>query len=248
MIVLERAAPSWARLGEAIRAWRSLAPLRHLEDFGFPADAENPLEEPNVRLRRFGGGVEAWVFLAEGDGTVYKFYRPMEGATKCVGSSFGFRGGEDHLYHAEARPGSYRDLFEKLLLVDALGGMPTEVAAVTPEGIVVVRQALGDQLPQGDDVSRDLPAGLVEIPSRFLRANRDHPRLFLLAGKPYLVGDFHARNFVRSADGSLRVIDLVAAPWPGDADARVSLITDWLARVAADPEASALPSSPDDEL
>ena len=97
--------------------------------------------------------------------------------------------------------------------------MATEVVAVTHEGILVAKQALGEPLPQGDDMSRDLPGGLIEIPSRFLRANRDHPRLLFLGGGPYLVADLHARNFVRCADGRLRVIDLVAAPWP---DGRVA--------------------------
>ena len=106
-------------------------------------------------------------------------------------------------------------------------------------------------------MSRALPAELIEIPSRFLRANRDHPRLFFLrrgaagAGeraRPFLVADLHARNFVRCVDGALRVIDLVAAPWPESGTARDSLITDWLARVRADPDASALGGAHDDEL
>ena len=93
-----------------------------------------------------------------------------------------------------------------------------------------------------------LPAGLIEIPSRFLRADRDHPRLFFLEGEPWLVADLHARNFVRCTDGALRVIDLVAAPWPMDLTAREPLIADWLARVRMDPMTSALPGAHDDEL
>jgi hypothetical protein len=124
--------------------------------------------------------------------------------------------------------------------------MATEVVAVTPEGILVAKQALGDPLPQGDDMSRRLPADLIEIPSRFLRANRDHPRLLFLAGRPYLVADLHARNFVRGTDGALRVIDLVAGPWPGPMGD--PLVAEWLERVRADPGAPALPASADEEL
>jgi hypothetical protein len=40
---------------------------------------------------------------------------------------------------------------------------------------------------------RDLPANLIGIPSRFLRANRDHPRLLSLGGRPRLVADLHAQ-------------------------------------------------------
>jgi hypothetical protein len=249
--LLESAGREWAALGTAIRAWRALLPLHRLEDFGFAADVENPLEEPNARLRRIGGGVEAWAFAAEHDGSVYKFYLPRE--EKRIGSMFGFRRGHENMLQADAGLGDYRALLEKLLLIHALGGMATEVVAVTPEGIVVAKQTLGEPLPQGDDVSGVLPASLIEIPSRFLRANRDHPRLFFLhAGssepRAFLVADLHARNFVRSNEATLHVIDLVAAPWPGDTLLRDSLATEWLARVRADPTAGVLRISRDDEL
>lgn len=244
--LLEAAGGEWAALGDTIRAWRARLPLRRLDEFGFPTDAENPLEEPNALMRRIGGGVEAWAFVAEADGSVYKFYLPRE--EKRIGSAFGFRPGEEATLHAEAQLGDYRALLEKLLLIHLLGGMATEVVAVTPEGIVIAKQALGEPLPQGDDVSSVLPSGLIEIPSRFLRADRDHPRLLFHRDHAWLIADLHARNFVRAEDGALRVIDLVAAPWPNDGPAREQLIIDWLARVRLDPAASVLPGSPDDEL
>jgi hypothetical protein len=246
--LLEGSSPDWAALGEAIRAFRARLPLRRLEDFGFPAgDAvENPLEEPNEKLQRIGGGVEAWAFAAAGDGSVYKFYLPRE--AKRIGSEFAFRRGDETALAAEAGLGSYRALLEKLLLIHALGGMATEVVAVTPEGIVVAKQALGDPLPQGDDMSASLPAGLIEIPSRFLRANRDHPRLLFLGGRPWLVADLHARNFVRCTDGALRVIDLVAAPWPASIADQHREIGAWIERVRHDPHATALPGARDEEL
>jgi len=244
--LLEGSGPEWAELGEAIRAFRALLPLHRLEDFGFQAGAEHLAEESNARLRYLHSGVEASAFLAVADGSVYKFFLPRE--EKQVGSVFGFRAGEESALHAEAELGAYRGLLEKLLLIHALGGMATEVVAITTEGILVAKQALGDPLPQGDDMSGSLPAGLIEIPSRFLRANRDHPRLFFLRGRPWLVADLHARNFVRCADGALRVIDLVAAPWPVDTGAADPQIGAWLERVQRDPTANALPGAPDDEL
>jgi hypothetical protein len=254
--LLVGAGREWDEFDAAIRAWRAMLPLMRLDEFGFAAgdERENPLEESNEKLRRIGGGVEAWCFASPADGgSVYKFYLPRE--EKRIGSEFGFRRGDEATLHADAGLGDYRALLEKLLLIHALGGMATEVMAVTPEGIVVAKQALGEPLPQGDDMSGALPAGLIEIPSRFLRANRDHPRLFFLGDgaaatpRPYLIADLHARNFVRCGDGALRVIDLVAAPWPTDsAVARDPLIGEWLARVLRDPAASALPGAHDDEL
>jgi hypothetical protein len=244
--LLEGAGAEWAALGGAIRALRDRLPLHPLSDFGFSEADGNPLEEANPRLRQIGVGVEAWAFEAAGEGSVYKFYRPRE--DKRIGSEFGFQRGSETLLLVEARLGDYRGLLEKLLIILALGGMATEVIAVTPEGILVAKQSRGETLPQGADMSRDLPDALIEIPSRFLRADRDHPRLLFLGGLPYLVADLHARNFVRSADGTLRVIDLVAGSWPSGGPLADPLIEGWLRRVSADPGAPALPRAPDDEL
>jgi hypothetical protein len=246
VILLEGAGAEWAALGDAIRALRACLPLRSLADFGFPASEENPLEEANPRMHRIGVGVEAWAFASAGDGSVYKFYLPRE--EKRIGSEFGFQRGDETVLLAEARLGDYRALLEKLLIIHSIGGMATEVVAVTHEGILVAKQALGEPLPQGDDMSRDLPGALIEIPSRFLRANRDHPRLLFVGGTPYLVADLHARNFVRGADRGLRVIDLVAAPWPLGDSLGSPLISAWLDRVRENPAASALPASPDRDL
>jgi predicted DCC family thiol-disulfide oxidoreductase YuxK len=244
VILLEAAGGAWSALSAAIRLWRRLLSLRPLSDFGFSAVAENPLEEPNPRLHRIGGGVEAWAFASVEDASVYKFYLPRE--EKRIGSAFGFGRGEEAALLAEAQLGDYRALLEKLLLIQALGGMATELVAVTPEGILIAKQTLGDTLGQGEDMSVRLPEGLIEIPSRFLRANRDHPRLFFLGERSFLVADLHARNFVRGQDGALRVIDLVAAPWPEKAED--AAVGEWLARVRADPTATALPGAPDGEL
>ena len=42
--LLESAGGEWAALGVAIRAFRARLPLHRLEDFGFQADVEHPLE------------------------------------------------------------------------------------------------------------------------------------------------------------------------------------------------------------
>jgi hypothetical protein len=243
--LLEETEGPWAALGDAIRALRGMLPRRRLEDFGFPPGAESPLEEANPRLVRIGGGVEAWAFLAAEEGSVYKFYLPRE--QKSIGSAFFFGPGDETAWSADAGLGDYRALFEKLLLIDALG-MPTEVTAITVEGIVVAKQVFGDPLPEDQDMSRSLPSGLIEIPSRFLRANRDHPRLFFSDGEPFLVADLHAKNFVATDGGLYRLIDLVAARWPAPGEVNEPVIADWLARVAEDPRATLLPPVPDGEL
>src|SRR5690606_39281295 len=235
----------WHELDAASRAFRALLPILPLETFGFPPDTTDLLTECGPRLRPISSGVEATAFEAE-DHSIYKFYAPREDGR--IGGSFEFRRGEDVALHAEACTGSYRAMLEKLLLVVRLGGMPTEVIGVSPEGVLIAKQTLGERLPEGTDTSGVQPPDLIPVPSRFLRAHRDHPRLYFVNEYPWLVADLHARNLVRAADGELRAIDLLAAPFPAGLVSIEPLLADWLTRVRLDPAASALREAHDDEL
>lgn len=237
---------SWGELAEAARVFRECLPVLPLEIFGFPAESEDPMGEGSRWLKRIGSGVEASAFVAE-DGSVYKFYLPREEGR--IGGSFAFnRGGEEAAWLAEATLGSYQALFEKLLLIMSLGGMPIEVTGVTPEGVVVAKQALGDRLPEGTECSGMLPEGLIPIPSRFLRAHRDHPRLVFVRDQPWFVADMHEKNLVRDTEGAVRVIDLLAAPWPAWLAVEEPLMAQWLERVKLDANAGLLAPVADDEL
>lgn len=235
----------WHELDAAAREFRACLPIVPLETFGFPPETTDLLTECGPHLRPISSGVEATAFESA-DHSIYKFYAPREDGR--IGGSFGFRRGDDVALQADACSGSYRAMLEKLLLIVRLGGMPTEVIGVTPEGVLVAKQTLGERLPEGLDTSGLQPPGLLPIPSRFLRAHRDHPRLYFLDDHPWLVADLHARNLVRAADGALRAIDLLAAPLPPPLVAAEPLLADWLARVRLDPAAPALREAHDDEL
>lgn len=242
--LLEFAEDRWHELGQAIRDFRATLPLVRLEDFGFSSEADDPFEANTTQLRRIGGGVEALAFADTGH-SVYKFFLFREGG--AVGATFAYARGEGEMLQATAVPGSYRRLFEKLRLTHLLG-MPTEIAGITREGILVAKQTFGRMLPEKTDMSGLDPARLIPIPSRFLRSDRDHPRLHFLDGDPWLVGDTHDRNVVVAEDASWRVIDLVAAPLPPEWLGQMGLFADWIERARRDPRAEALAAGDDDEL
>jgi len=243
--LLELADPDWAALGQAIRDFRRCLPIIAFEDFGFNLDLDDPFEANTARLRRIGGGVEALAFVDDRH-SVYKFFHFREGGD--VGATFDFTsGGEGGMLQATAVPGSYRMLFEKLRLTHTIG-MPTEVVGITPEGILVAKQTLGRALPDQTDVSGHDPQCLIPMPSRFLRADRDHPRLVFLDQEPWLVADTHDRNVVVAEDGSRRIIDLVAAPLPRAWLEKQSLFCDWIERARLNPHAEVLAPAHDDEL
>jgi len=238
--------PVWGELDRAARALREMFPLVDLEDFGFPPDVEDLLGEGSPQLRPISSGVEATAFEAE-DHSIYKFFLPRDDGH--IGGTFEFTRGDEVALQAEATDGTYQAMLEKFDLIMRLGGMPTEVIGVTKrEGVLVTKQTLGALLSEGADTSQVQPAELIPLPSRFLRAHRDHPRLYFRDAQPWLVADLHSKNLVRAADGELRAIDLLAAPLPADLIAEEPLLADWLDRVKADPTARVLRDVDDDEL
>ena len=244
--LLAGADPLWGELDEAARAFRAVFPIVALEEFGFPEEVEDLLGDGSPRLRPISSGVEATAFEAA-DKSIYKFFMPRDDGR--IGGSFEFRRGDEVALLADAADGSYRAMLEKFDLIMRLDGMPTEVIGVTrKEGVLIAKQTLGERLAEGADTSRVQPTELIAIPSRFLRAHRDHPRLFFVGEVPWLVADLHAKNMVRASDNQLRAIDLLAAPMPRELIAREPLLVDWLARVREDPEAGALREVHDDEL
>ncbi len=244
--LLAEADPLWHELNEAAREFRDLLPIISLEDFGFPGQVEDLLADCGSRLRPVSSGVEATAFQAE-DRSIYKFFMPRTDGR--IGGTFEFRRGEEVALLADAADGSYRAMLEKFDLIVRLDGMPTEVIGVTKnEGVLVTKQTLGTLLTEGADTSGVQPAPLIPIPSRFLRAHRDHPRLYFVEGKPWLVADLHSKNLVRAADGELRAIDLLAARFPEELIAKEPLLAEWLERARIDPAAPLMRATDDDEL
>ena len=242
--LLEATGGTWAALGDAIRAFRAQLPVIPFDTFGFSSEVDDPFEVDSAKLRRIGGGVEALAFV-DATHSVYKFFLFREGGE--VGATFAFRRGEGDLLNATAVPGSYRRLFQKLQLTHQFG-IPTEIVGITPEGILVAKQTFGRLLPEKTDMSGLDPARFIPIPSRFLRADRDHPRLAFLDGEPWLVADTHDRNVVIDETGAWRVIDLVAAPLPAEWLAQMALFRDWIERARRDPHAEIFAAGNDDEL
>jgi len=242
--LLEGTGAEWAALGESIRQFRRHLPVVPFETFGFSSEVEDPFEVDSAQLRRIGGGVEALAFV-DAQRSVYKFFLFREGGD--VGATFAFARGESDLLNATAVPGNYRMLFQKLQLTHQFG-IPTEIVGITLEGILVAKQTFGQLLPEKTDVSGLDPARLIPIPSRFLRADRDHPRLAFLDGVPWLVADTHDRNVVVDETGEWRVIDLVAAPLPPDWLGQMVLFRDWVERARLDPHAEVLAPVDDADL
>jgi hypothetical protein len=230
-------------LGAAIRAFRATLPIVPFGVFGFDPNAEDPFETNVPKLRHAGGGVEALAFV-DNDKSIYKFFHFREGGD--VGATFEFHVENDQII-ATAVPDNYRMLLAKLHIIHEIG-MPTELVGITPEGILVAKQTLGQRLEAGTDVSQIDPHHLISFPSRFLRADRDHPRMAFIDNEPWLLADAHDRNVVRDEAGRLRIIDLVAAPLPLALLHGFPQLCEWIERTRCDPTAPLLTPANDEEL
>jgi|SRR5580698_5883396 hypothetical protein len=230
-------------LSAAIRAFRATLPIVPFDKFGFHSDEEDPFETNGPKLHRAGGGVEALAFV-DNDKSIYKFFHFREGGD--AGAIFKFQA-ENNQIIATAIPGNYRMLLAKLRIIHEIG-MPTELVGITPEGILVAKQTFGWPLEAGKDMSQLDPHRLIPFPSRFLRADRDHPRLAFIDNEPWLLADTHDRNVVRDENGRLRIIDLVAAPLPPALLQGFPQLCEWIERVRCDPAAPLLAPANDDEL
>jgi hypothetical protein len=224
LAILETEGGQWANLFRVLCEVRGFLPLLTLEKFGFPTDADDPLDEKNPRLRRIGTGMEVWAFADE-DGSIYKFFMPRD--VQLIGAGFRYDLEEDSRVMATAVAGSYHELLAKLALLNQIGGMPTEIVGLTVEGILVVKQT------RGIDTSSLLPAHFLECPSRILNCDRKHPRLVLVGECPWLVADLHEKNFVYDAENKVCIIDLVAAPISAELINCLPLMKHWIQHAQA---------------
>ncbi len=175
-------------------------------------------------LKQFAEGAEARVYIDRPNGVVYKAY------TKGNSGSIGLKIGFDSKGLAMRDTGSLSDLYEKVWVINALGGAPTEIAGRLDTGEIVTKQPLGslDATWQPWAVNRE--ARLVEIPDTVLKRPQGLSELYLshIDGHDIIVGDLHEGNYIGDTLARGRIADLVTHRiTPADLD-RFPQLRVWL--------------------
>ncbi len=245
--LLKHEGGAWAELYEAVRLLRLTLPLLTLEAFGFNSNADEPFDDNTQGLRCIGSGMEAWAFQ-DAAGSIYKFFLPREACWS--GATFDFKQNSEDVIEAKACfECTYDDLLKKLLLINLIGGMPTEVLGLTSEGILIAKQTRGQALAKGTDPTPFLDLKILrDCPSRLLICDRAHPRLLVEKENLWLIGDLHDRNIVYDCNGQARIIDCVATQLPKKIIDRTPLLQHWLRLAIDNPVADLLEDVPDTEL
>ncbi|MFZ4765521.1 MAG: JAB domain-containing protein, partial [Roseimicrobium sp.] len=177
--------------------------------------------EQMAKLRRLpmagDQGVEADTFLDRQQGAVYKILR--DGLEM---PSFGIY---PQLFYADNGKIDWRfepaknerELGIRLAVMTSLGGTPTEVVGVGPDGHVILKQPLSPQplMPSAATDAAISAAGLQRIPQRLIDDPNAPPAYIgYVEGLPYLVTDLSRGNFIGDNQGRARINDPVVGQIP----------------------------------
>jgi DNA topoisomerase IB/predicted RNA methylase len=164
------------------------------------------------QLPEIGGGAEATVYADESQGVVYKVLedwkkRPILGIWGEPQTTAS--GKLDWRFKPATTP---RQLSIRLAVQGLLGGTPTEIAGISPEGHIILKQPLSPAPSVPSDLSDPLSSsGIIPIPQSLLHDDGTNLPAYLVhvEGRPWLLLDVRPDNFVGDNQGQARANDLV---------------------------------------
>lgn len=163
-------------------------------------------------------GVESVVYLDKENGVIYKRLQDSKG--KPSGGIWPYVGTTslNALDWSFQPADNLRSIGVRLALLTDIGGTPTEIAAVGPEGHIYLKQPLSPNPTlareesfidnAGMAVSRGR-SGLVPIPNGMLPQYAPRAFMVYVRNRPWLVFDLHPDNFIGDNQGNGRINDPV---------------------------------------
>jgi hypothetical protein len=159
-------------------------------------------------------GIESIVYLDRANGVIYKKLKThAEQPSGGIWPQVTYAGRSLHWHLQPAN--NPRALGVRLAVMTDLGGTPTEVAAISPEGHIYLKQPLSSDPKIATNkgshitVSTRHLAGLVEIPDKLLEPGSARAWIGMVNGRPWLVSDLHPDNFIGDNQGEARINDPV---------------------------------------
>lgn len=123
-----------------------------------------------------------------------------------------FRDAEGN-WQVEREPATVTDTLEKLYLLHAAGGLPTEIIGFTTTGDVMAKQPLAYEIPGGAESRARAVTAMRGI--QISDVNMSGVRVFWADAKAWLLGDLHAKNIMRDFHCIDRVMDALMLEVPG---------------------------------
>jgi valyl-tRNA synthetase len=196
-------------------ALRCGLPVLNLPDLGIVRDRFGALMPAGSDLKRLPMGSEAQPFLDVGEGVVLKVFAMHD--DRFVGRGLDVVREDGCRWLVSNAPSSFMQALEKIQFLHEIGGLPTEIVGITPQGYLLLMQ------PQAEKISREEhPTALAEAVANakgVLLVGGDSLSLAHVAvvwhrGRAWLIGDMHAQNIMRDSEGKARIMDALICPLP----------------------------------
>lgn len=192
------------------------------ESLGFKIRARHPSNDFHARfilekpkgLTTIGAGAESIVYR-QPDGSVLKVFTADTDGT--VGLVDKISDGVSRPFKAVRDNGSVEEIVEKLAVLAKIGGIPSEILAITPENHIIVAQPYSPREGGHFMFDRD---GADKSLIRYVPYDEDgnldlnDERVTIVDGRPYLLSDIHPQNVRRDNQDEPRVTDMMATLLP----------------------------------
>ncbi len=197
---------------EAVAARHGI-PLVRLPDLGLVMDADGVSRSSSDEFVRLKAGSEAQPFLDKPGGTVLKIFAQTEDCG--IGKKLRATRDADGRWFVDFESATFIETLEKLNLLHEIGGLPTEIVGITPQAGWIVAQPEATHVP-----IEEFPAARAEAVANVggiqvadVRG-LENIRIVWHHNQAWMIGDLHAKNIMRDADGRALIMDALTAPVP----------------------------------
>jgi hypothetical protein len=162
-------------------------------------------------LVKLKAGSEAHPFLDHRRGVVYKIFAKFSdgGIAKQLRALQ-----ENGEWTIDNEASNEANTLDKLAFLSEIGGLPTEIVGITPNGAWIVMQ------PEAQKVSlEDFHAARAQAVANVGGITIHHPgledvRVVWHRSQAWLIGDLHSKNVMIDAEGHARIMDALILPVP----------------------------------
>lgn len=158
-----------------------------------------------------GSGFESEVHADRAGGAVYKILNNTGSSGAGIWNEVGWTslGRLDWTYKPATRP---RHFGIRMALQNLMGGTPTELAGISPGGLLILKQPLSPDAEAGEtgnlfQARREI--GIIDVPPSMIYEPGYRAGVVFVEGRPYLVTDIKPDNFVADNQGDIRFNDAI---------------------------------------
>ena len=189
-----------------------------LEKLGVRADEGDHLVPIDDTLHKLKAGAEAQPFADVSSGVVYKVF--AANTQGYAGRKMAVHLSPTQRPHLDFEPSSPIEALEKLALLHEIGGLPTEIIGVTPQGDWILAQPEATPITEAEYRTARAEAVALVGGIQINESGLEDIRVVWHRGRAWIIGDLHLRNIMRDSEGKARIMDALILPLPKSLSAK----------------------------